>query len=203
MNFLEFEGMTGTLNKNHENGFRPLPFHHDPQTGAWIICCEPSDEEIEWLLKNRKFWFQILSGKHFYPILPIFSDVRFYTVFDGCIVPYERADEKEVLWPYVQGNISQLPPQLMVEGHLYHRTAKWEPQNVGKDKALDVGAIYLRFPTPEEADKRYEALATQAVKLSSIPENKMNDILEELRKNSLVIPVLVKKEQAGRETIIC
>lgn len=205
MEFLEFEGMTGILNKNHENGFRPLPFHHDPQTGDWIICCAPSPEEIADLQHRGHFWFKITCGKNFYPVLPIMGDVRFYQVYDGCEIPYEYEQDKhhrEVIFPWVQGPIKDLPQQVIIDGKTFTRTAKYDIQHK-PNRALDVDDLFFRMPTLEEAHMRAEQLIEKARGLKSLYDNMKENIYQDIRKNSAILPVLVRKGQAGKETILC
>lgn len=202
--FLAFPGQSGVLNKNHENGFRPLPFHLDKGTGKWTIKIKMSEEEMQFVQDNGgEFWFEIMSGPRFYPILPRFETLDFEANFDECVVPYERDDEHEVLWVWVApGTGLPLPDDLFVAGRTYRRTGKWEPIKQA-NAALDIGAMYLRKPVGEEGQIRGLELLKYIDDMPSIANENRATVRQEILKNSLIWPVLVRKGQGGTETIIC
>lgn len=188
------------LNKNHENGYLPLPAYFDQK--QWISKWELDDEDIAYILKERCIWFSMLTGRNKpYPIAPMcrYPFNTYNTMF--CTLCYRTADHEKqvVVW---MGVDAEPPAQIAFKGDIYNYDPEHRAPIYSPNYLLDQDSLYFRFPTPVEAVERRKVLLKEFDKVKdNLTDQTIKDFYQGLDKNSASFPILVEKGIAGKETV--
>jgi hypothetical protein len=217
INFPE-ENFTWGVPKGAEHSMRPLPCFVEwgeaviPGKGKTRVpintlsLWELSDEEIDWIVQNRKIWLkQHNAGNPLQAQLMIAGPVEFPKPYAFCLVNYRAVKSLKGFQVYVADNI-EIPTMVSKDGELYEFDEKYAPRFVGPGFALNIDDYFFRTPHLAEAASRSKAVAiewmeSEAGKNASPEESEA--MREKIMQNSFSMPLLCQRLQAGKEQIIC
>lgn len=197
---IPFDEQTLVLNKNHENGFLPLPVFRDKM--QWISCWELTDEEFEILRKTRRLWISMHTGASApFPILPMIKTPFAQSKYIFHVLYYRSEDHKKslIIW---MGCDANPPEQVLYQGDIYIFSPDVRTPYREDNYPLEPGTFFFRFPSVDEAKNRKDFMLKEFQKVSQdLPEEAKKEFLSKLDQASLTHPVLIEKHPAGRETL--
>lgn len=205
---ISFEGQNIVLKpaKGTEDFVGELPAYTPPDRGNMLSCWALSDEEIDWIVKNRKIWVNLCNfGNPPQPICPIANDVVFPKKYAFHVIPYATSGYKKIIQVYNSVN-ADVQSVLTIDGELYYFADKYQSRFVGPNFSQDIGDYFFRNATPQEAELRaqkaaIEFEANKEFKATLSPEQ-VQDYYDALKVIAVEYPILCRKLQAGREEVI-
>jgi hypothetical protein len=223
-NPIEFEqqNFTWGVPKGAETTMRPLPCYvewgsfRDPRAANGgknfkapvntLSKWELSDEEIDFIVKNRFVWLkQHNAGNPLQAQLIIAGPIEFPKPYAFCIVYYRAEKSLKGISVYVSGNFDIID-LISLGDELYSFDQRYTPKFVGPDYGLNIDDYFFRVPMPDEAKSRAIATITEWENSdqgkATTDEAARADMRAKIEQMSFSAPLLCRIKQAGAHTII-
>jgi hypothetical protein len=202
------------LNANNEDGWAPLPMYFGRVKGFRGHCSfwEFSDEELDWMIKNRGVYVHTV-GASVAPMslhaedLDFPHDSLFHRVYyEGSIHPVPSA------WVLVLADCD-VPEAIMIDGRTLELSNKYAPKPCEwreheqngkpmKSPVIHPGDLFFRDATLKDAEARFQEIRDQIPKLAESLGQDLITTEQNVRQNSLRLPVLVRMLKGGKEEVI-
>jgi hypothetical protein len=196
------QNFTYTVPPGQEDKMQPLPCYRDQlQT---VSLWELTDEEVEWIVTNRKIWLS--QWNEMQPLQaqrPFAEPFPFPAQFAFCMVRYTSATSLRSIRVWNSENI-EIPNVVEYMGETMFFDENSKPQFLPNNN-LNIDDLYFRTPTPEEAGNRAK-MGIESYDKSELYNThtfeESKEMRELIRKNALSMPVLCRKLQAGRDEVL-